>query len=136
MTIINPGSHIPDKGGPENHYDVAVAEARRWLAAMHANGFPEVILDGLPPVESADKGRWTFLYRHTTTNVTATLEAHGVTEAAANTAGLIFGAPRIYWQGGSSSEPKPSDWLPKEGGWTWSYHYERSTDTTPPDPNR
>lgn len=117
--MVNPGSEVP-ADGVANCYAAALAEASRWHEAMRCP-FPEVeMLD--PPAESeCSDGRWVFKFHHPTTGVTVELETHGITEQAAEVAGLIFGPPRIYWNGSSSGVPRPEDWIPRGETWSWTY---------------
>lgn len=123
--IINPGSRVPDR--PANLYSVALDTAQHWLTRMQQE-FPEVVMLDPPAEDQIDDGRWTFVFRHQVTGVEVELCTHGITEAEADRAGLIFGSPRIYWNGWSSCEPSPADWLPSGGGWGWSYRFTRNAD--------
>jgi len=104
--IINPGSRIADAGeGWTNNEATARAEAEKWLARMHAEGMTGVrLLDG----SEECTGRWLFTFRHDVTGATATLETHGIDNLDAYQKEQWF-APRIYWNGDSSSEPKLED---------------------------
>lgn len=104
--IINPGSHIVAAGDRwTNTETTARAEAEKWLARMHAEGMTGVeLLDG----SEERTGRWEFTFRHQVTGATATLETHGIDDLDAYQKDQWF-APRIYWNGDSSSNPKLED---------------------------
>jgi hypothetical protein len=106
--IVNPGSDPVGSGeGWTNTYDEALAEARRWLASMHAEGMTDVSLDVCDGEER--DGRWRFGFRHAVTGVTVWLETPGVDDVDAYQKGRIF-PPRVYWNGSSSDTPKLEDW--------------------------
>lgn len=131
MTFINPGSRVPP--GVPNLYEVAEARAKKWLAQIRSDGWPEVelVLPGVPGRDS----RWSFEFRHSVTGAVARLDQHGITSEAADEAGMIFGPPRVYWNGCSSSTPAPSDWVAADGEWTWKFQYvPRGEAAVPPDP--
>jgi len=102
--IINPGSRIasPDHDGDwQNTLTVARRRAEDWLGKMHAEGMTDVeLLDGTTERE----GRWVFTFRHKITEATATLEMHGIEPVAAYEQQHWF-APRVYWNGSSTTNP-------------------------------
>ena len=101
--IINPGSRIGEPGtGWTNTEATARAEAERWLTRMHADGMTDVELaDGA----TGREGRWVFSFRHAVTGTVVKLETHGIDDVRAYEKDHIF-APRIYWNGSSTSEPE------------------------------
>lgn len=114
--IINAGSRIPSE--LPNTYEEAVKKAERWLSNIHEGGWPEVEMRAVD--EDPVDGRWKFEFTHRVTGVSRILETHGITDQAVNAAKLIA-CPRIYWNGCSSSEPKPDDWLHDD--YVWRYQY-------------
>lgn len=104
-TIINPGSHV--LGGTQ---DQARRNAQPFLDEIHEMGMKDVVID---PNPTFDDGRWLFTFRHPVTQKMATLKTHGLSDA--DVMSCIF-LPKIYWNGCSCSDPKISDFLPKDWG--------------------
>jgi hypothetical protein len=104
--IINPGSHIGEPGeGWTNTVETARDTAVYWLSTMRATGMTDVeLLDGTAERE----GRWVFILRHAVTGTTVELEIHGIDNVAAYEKKHIF-APRVYWNGSSTANPKLED---------------------------
>jgi hypothetical protein len=109
--IVNPGAHIGSRQHPQgwtNTPEQALANARDWLAKMVRDGFGadiELVTD--EPGDS-DDGRWTFVFRHKVTGITATLQTHGINDLDAYAQQHLF-APKVYWNGSSCSNPELSD---------------------------
>ena len=105
--IINPGSSIGEPGeGWTNTYRTARSHAERWLARMQADGFTDVEL--LASSDEEREGRWSFSFRHSVTGVSVTLEVAGIDDVAAYERRHVF-APRTYWNGSSTADPKLED---------------------------
>lgn len=113
--IINPGSgHVASEGeGWQNTEAGAIINAHRWYDRIKEDGIEDIIL--LPACEYDNEGRWTFWFEHRLTCVKVELSTHGIIaeQLSAYRAEHIF-YPRIYWDGSSSSNPEPENWL-KDG---------------------
>lgn len=120
MTIINSGSG-PAPAEAVNDFFVALGEAQRWLKRIHEDGWPEVQLIEPPRHAVRDDGTWRFVFVHPVTGKTCTLDQHGFTQTEMDRCRMIFGK-RVYWNGCSSSNPKPDDWA--ADGHRWRYVYE------------
>lgn len=105
--IINPGSGPIKSGeGWTNTLSGAMTEALRWYDGMLMKGFTDVVM--LTEPEERD-GRWVFGFRHEVTGVVVELETHGIDDVEAYEKAHIF-APRVYWNGCSTSTPRLEDW--------------------------
>ena len=110
MIVINPGSE--NKGGT---IDQAKKNARKWLKAIHEEGFSEVVMS-----EGEHGDYFEFLFTHNVTKKVATLRIHGFTEEERKE--FMF-SPRVYWNGSSTGDPKIEDWL--EEGFKYRIEYYR-----------
>jgi len=109
--LINPGAHIgasTQAQGWTNTYEEAKRKVREWHDRMTEEGIRDVELI-LPGIPVNGEGRWTFLFRHTVTGVDVELETHGINDLDAYQRQHLF-LPRVYWNGSSTSDPKPEDW--------------------------
>ncbi len=106
--LINPGSRIAaNPSGWTNTFEKAQAEARRWLESIvNEDGMSDVEISRFDPVPK--DGRWSFWFRHRVTGVEVELETHGINDLDAYCKQAIF-TPRVYWKGGSSSQPRLED---------------------------
>lgn len=111
--IINPGSKV--SGGT---FAQARKNARKWLRHVHQN-FPEVTMVSL---RKPQDGRWSFLFRHPRTKKEVLLEMHGLTDKQAKA--LPF-HPRVYWNGSSTAEPCPEDFITDGFEWRYVFYKKR-----------
>lgn len=108
--IINPGSDISAEDGAKgwtNSHDQAAIYAREWfLEPMLEEGFTDIEMEDTG--EDDDNGRWLFKFKHTVTGKVIELYQHGIDDLDAYQAQCIF-TPKVYWDGGSSSNPELND---------------------------
>lgn len=109
--IINPGSELPsgEAGiGWTNTHEQAKKYAYIWFyKPMMKEGFTDI------EVEDTGKetdGRWLFIFRHQVTGKAVELETHGIDNLEAYEKQFVF-TPRVYWDGGSSSNPELSQFV-------------------------
>ncbi len=106
-TFINPGSRIAEPTtGWTNTFEQAKKEAETWLETMHEEGIVDVAIVNWDETES--EGRWRFEFEHAVTRVRVTLATHGIDNLTAYCKQALF-APRVYWNGSSSSSPDHAD---------------------------
>lgn len=107
MFIINPGSQVgKQEVGFTNTHDQAREYAYRWFyRPMQKQGFTDISVEDKN--EERD-GRWLFIFKHEVTGKEVELEVHGIDNLDAYTDKYIF-APRVYWNGSSSSDPDIED---------------------------
>lgn len=102
--IINAGSGPITKGkGWTNTHKTARWNAYEWFyKPMIKQGFVDIeVIDTKEEVQ----GRWKFIFRHKITGKEVELEIHGIDDLEAYEKQNIF-APRVYWDGSSSSTPE------------------------------
>jgi hypothetical protein len=102
--IINPGSEIATEAkGWTNTHAQAKKNAYSWF-------YKPMLEEGFTDIEVTDTkeerdGRWLFIFKHTVTGKEVELEIHGIDDLKAYETQNIF-TPRVYWNGGSSSNPE------------------------------
>lgn len=103
MFIINPGSEIGrQEQGFTNTHEQARRHAYEWFyKPMLEEGFTDI---KVTDTKEEVGGRWKFIFKHTVTGKEVELEVHGIDDMDAYTEKYIF-APRVYWDGSSSSSP-------------------------------
>lgn len=102
--IMNPGSHIGEQEeGFTNTHATAKRNAYEWFyKPMMEEGFTDIEVED---TGEKDDGRWKFIFKHKITGKEVELDIHGIDNMDAYTDKYIF-APRVYWNGGSSSSPE------------------------------
>lgn len=108
--IINPGSGpVAESGeGWTNSLTGAQTHARTWLRFLGNQGIRDIEL--VPGEEYTGDGRWRFRFRHAVTGACVDLDTHGIDNEPAYAREYVF-APRVYWNGSSSSTPEIENWL-------------------------
>lgn len=104
--LINLGSSIGTQyQGWTNTVETARRAAQEWFDRMTAEGFIDI---ELIDTGIEHEGRWKFLFHHTVTGVDVALDTHGIDNMDAYLKHNLV-APRVYWNGSSSSEPDLDD---------------------------
>lgn len=103
--IINPGSKLPLAEaaiGWTNTHDQAKRYAYEWFyKPMTEEGYTDIeVID----TGEENDGRWKFIFKHKITGKEVELETHGIDDLEAYEKQFVF-TPRVYWNGGSSSNP-------------------------------
>jgi hypothetical protein len=124
MLLINPGSTLPLAEaaiGWTNTHDQAKKYAYTWFyKPMQEQGFTDI---EVTDTGEETEGRWKFIFKHTVTGVEVELETHGIDDLEAYEKQFIF-TPRVYWNGGSSSNPELEDF--KADGFSPVMTYRRN----------
>jgi len=112
VMLINPGSgRLQSSTAWDNTEEQALKYVMDWFVRpMKDEGFIDLELINLHKQD--DDGRWRFQVRHKITGKTVDIECHGINDLEAYQAENIF-MPRVYWNGGSSSNPSIEDFAAK-----------------------
>lgn len=99
----------------------ALKNAKDWLSLMKSE-FPEVTMT--TDERKGDYDGWKFIFTHGVTNVSCTLDTHGYTKKELK--GFSW-YQKEYWNGSSTAEPKPEDWLTKDFKYVACYIKQKKT---------